>query len=115
MDFIVQLPESKGYTQIWVVIDRFSKMAHFIPLPGTASSQDLAKVFLAQIWRIHGLPLDIVSDRDAKFTSSFWASLMELLDIKLRMSTAFHPQTDGQTERVNQTLEHYLRAFCNYE
>ncbi|KAH0610986.1 uncharacterized protein H6S33_011413 [Morchella sextelata] len=115
MDFVVQLPESKGYNQIWVVVDRFSKMSHFIPLVAETTAQDLAKIFLGQIWRLHGLPLDIVSDRDAKFTSSFWASLMELLDVRIRMSTAFHPQTDGQTERVNQTLEHYLRAFCNYE
>ncbi|KAH0609977.1 uncharacterized protein H6S33_012523 [Morchella sextelata] len=115
MDFVVQLPESKGYNQIWVVVDRFSKMSLFIPLVAETTAQDLAKIFLGQIWRLHGLPLDIVSDRDAKFSSSFWASLMELLDVGIRMSTAFHPQTDGQTERVNQTLEHYLRAFCNYE
>ncbi|KAH0605100.1 uncharacterized protein H6S33_005082 [Morchella sextelata] len=88
MDFVVQLPESKGYNQIWGVLDRFSKMSHFIPLVAETTAQDLAKIFLGQIWRLHGLPLDIVSDRDAKFTSSFWASLMELLDVRIRMKVS---------------------------
>ena len=64
---------------------------------------------------IHGLPESIISDRDTRFTSKFWMSLMELLQVKINMSTAFHPETDGQTERVNQTLEHYIRSYCSYQ
>jgi hypothetical protein len=110
MDFIVGLPESSGFTKIWVIVDRFSKMAHYIPLPTLNKTEDLAKLFLKEVWRLHGLPDDIVSDRDSRFISHFWQSLMSLLNVKLKMSTSFHPQTDGQTERVNQTLEHYLRG-----
>ena len=115
MDFITELPESKGNTQIWVVVDRFTKMAHFIPLPTKVSADDLARYFLRDIWRQHGLPSSIVSDRDSRFTSRFWKALMQLLQIQTKMSTAFHPQTDGQTERTNQTLEQYLRMYSNYE
>ncbi|KAH0607133.1 uncharacterized protein H6S33_003121 [Morchella sextelata] len=115
MDFIVGLPESSGFTKIWVIVDRFSKMAHYIPLPTLNKTEDLAKLFLKEVWRLHGLPDDIVSDRDSRFISHFWQSLMSLLNVKLKMSTSFHPQTDGQTERVNQTLEHYLRSYCSYQ
>ena len=115
MDFIVGLPESGGYTKIWVIVDRFSKMAHFIPLPSVNKTEDMAKLFLTQVWKHHGLPDDIVSDRDSKFISHFWQSLMDLLSVKLNLSTAFHPQTDGQTERVNQTLEAYMRNYCSYQ
>ncbi len=115
MDFIVGLPESDGNTKIWVIVDRFSKMAHFIPLPTVNKTEDMAKIFLNQIWKLHGLPDDIVSDRDSKFISHFWQSLMDLLSVKLNLSTAFHPQTDGQTERVNQTLEAYMRNYCSYQ
>ena len=115
MDFIVELPESNGYTQIWVVVDRFTKMAHFIPLPTRTSAEDLALHFLRNIWKIHGLPEEIISDRDTKFLSHFWASLMDRLGIQLSLSTSFHPQTDGQTERANQTLETYLRHYCSWK
>jgi hypothetical protein len=116
MDFIVSLPESEGCSTIWVVIDRFTKMAHFIPIKNKEkTAENCAKLFLWNVWRLHGLPSDIVSDRDSVFTSKFWASLMEKLNLRLRKSTAFHPQTDGQTERVNQSVEHYLRQYCNYE
>ena len=115
MDFITELPTSAGCTQIWVIVDRFTKMAHFIPLKTDANAEELARVFVREIWRLHGLPENIVSDRDAKFTSAFWSSLMKLLDIKQRLSTSFHPETDGQTERVNQSLEQYLRSFCSYD
>ena len=112
MDFITELPKSDGFTSIWVIVDRFTKMAHFIPLKPPATARDLARIFVREIWRLHGIPSEIVSDRDSRFTSNFWQSLLELLSIKSKMSTAFRPQTDGQTERVNQTLEAFLRAFC---
>jgi hypothetical protein len=115
VDFIVALPESEGHTQIMVVVDRFSKMAHFIALVETATAKDAAQAFLKEVWKLHGLPESIISDRDTKWTSEFWDGLCGLLGIKKRMSTSFHPQTDGQTERVNQTLETYLRTFINYD
>jgi hypothetical protein len=116
MDFIIQLPLSEGCATVWIIVDRFTKMAHFIPIKEKEkTAEGCAKLFLSNVWRLHGLPSSIVSDRDSVFTSSFWAELMKKLNIKRKMSTAFHPQTDGQTERVNQTLEHYLRQFCNYE
>jgi hypothetical protein len=82
MDFITNLPESSGYTQIWVVVDQFTKMAHFILLPMNITAEELARKFLAEIWRLHRLLEEIVSDCDAKFTSKFWATLMEALGIK---------------------------------
>ena len=115
MDFIVSLLESQGYSRIWVIIDRFTKMAHFIPLKTQLPIQDLARTFLQEIWRLHGLPEEIISDRDSRFEGCFWDSLMKLLNVDVRMSTAYHPQTDGQTERVNQTLEQYLRNYCSYQ
>jgi len=115
MDFIVGLPKSQGYTKIWVIVARFSKMAHFIPLKSEEHIKELALIFLKEIWRLHGLPATIISDRDTRFTSKFWMSLMQLLQVKLNVSTAFHPETDGQTERVNQTLEQYLRSYCSYQ
>jgi transposase InsO family protein len=116
MDFITDLPLSHGRDQLWVIIDRFTKMAHFIPLKqGQRGAEDLARIFAREIWRFHGLPTDIVSDRDSRFTSEFWQEFLRLLGIRPRMSTAFHPQTDGQTERMNQTIEAYLRSFVNHE
>ena len=105
MDFIIQLPVSDGCLSVWVIVDRFSKMAHFIPLKdGEKRATNLVKIFLKEVWRFHGLPSNTVSDRDSRFTSTFWSSLVEALDIRLMMSSPFHPQTDGQTERVSQTL-----------
>jgi len=112
MDFITDLPHSEGCDQLWVVINRFSKMAHFIPLKEKTTA-DLTKIFAKEIWKYHGLPTDIISDRDSRFTSKIWREFLGLLGIRLRMSIAFHPQTDGQTERLNQTIETYLRAFVS--
>jgi hypothetical protein len=99
-----------------VIIDRFTKMAHFLPLPKEGkTASDLAIIFAREVWRHHGLPTDIVSDRDSRFTSEVWKEFLGLSGIRSRMSTAFHPQTDGQTERLNQTIEAYLRSFVNYE
>lgn len=116
MDFITDLPLSNGCDSIWVVVDMFTKMAHFIPLKVNGKkTDDLICIFAREIWRIHGIPLDIVSDRDSRFTAHLWKDFLKLVGVKSRMSTAFHPQSDGQTEIVNQQLEMYLRAFVNYE
>ena len=115
MDFIIGLPESVGYVKIWVIVDRFSKMAHFIPLATEVPIEQLALMFLKDIWRFHGLPESIISDRDRQFTSKFWTSLKKLLGVKLNISTAFHPETDEQTDGVNQTLEQYIRSYCSYQ
>ena len=88
-------------------------MAHLIPLPTKASAKDIAKIFLKETWKTHGLPSDIVSDRDTKITTYFWQVLMDILGIKTKLSTAFHPKTDGKTERVNQTIEQYLCQYCS--
>jgi len=98
-----------------VVVNRFTKMAHFIGLPTNATAKDVANVFLREVCKLHGLPTEIISDMDAKFSGEFWESLCKLLGIKRKMSTAYHPQTDGQTERTNQVLEGYLRNFVNYD
>lgn len=116
MDFITGLPLSGGCDEIWVIVDRYTKMAHFVALAvGSKTAADLARVFAREVWRIHGLPSDIVSDRDSRFTSATWQVFLAILGIRPRMSTAFHPQTDGQTERVNQTIEAFLRPFLNAE
>ena len=116
MDFIADLPLSDRHDSIWVIVDRFTKMAHFVPLKSDAKkASDQARIFLREVWRLHGLPSTIVSYRDARFTSKFWETMTGILKIKRDMSTAFYPQTDGQTERVNQSIEPYLRTFCNYK
>lgn len=104
MDFIDQLPNSHGKTMIWVVVDRFTKYAHFIALSHPISASSLAQVFVESIYKLHGLPSYIVSDRDTIFTSNFWKELMSVLGVQQQLSSACHPQTDGQTERVNQCL-----------
>jgi transposase InsO family protein len=90
-------------------------MEHFIALKETATAKDVANTFLKEVWQLHGLPESISSDRDTKWTSEFWNRLCGLLGIKKWMSSSFHSQTDGQTERVNQTFETYLRTFINYD
>ena len=114
MDFIVELPPSEGHTAIFVVVDRLSKMAHFIPLKKTPSAMETAQVFIREIVRLHGIPTNIVSDRGVQFTSRFWKALCQALKIELSMSSAYHPQTNGQTERTNQTLEQYIRCFTTF-
>ena len=116
IDLIVQLPKTKtGYDAIVVFVDRLSKMVHFQPTVTTATAPDIAKIFFNTIFRLHGMPTVIVSDRDSRFTSLFWKSLFKCLGTQLAMSTAFHPETDGQTERNNRTLEQMLRIFVNYK
>ena len=116
MDFITELLESEGCDQLWVVIDRFTKMAHFLPLRKEGKmAADIAVIFAQEIWKFHGLPTDIVSDRDSCFTSEICKEFLWLSGIWPQMSTAFPPQTDGQRERLNQTIEAYLRAFIGKE
>ena len=107
MDFVVGLPHSPRGRDI---VDRLSKVAHFIPIRSTSTASDLAPIYMREIVRLHGVPRTIVSDRDAKFVSKLWDSLQKALGTTLRMSTAFHPQTDGQSERTIQTLEDMLRS-----
>jgi len=115
MDFITQLLELQGKTPIMVVVDWFTNMAHFIGLHESATAKDVADTFLREVWKLHGLPTEIISDMDAKFSGEFWESLCKVLGVKRRMSTAYHPQTDGQTERTNQVLAGYLRTFVNHD
>ncbi len=111
MDFIVGLPRTqKGNDSIWVIVDRLTKVAHFIPVKTTYRGDKYAQLYVDHILRLHGVPRRIVSDRGPQFTSRFWKSLQALLGTKLDFSSAYHPQTDGQTERVNQILEDMLRA-----
>ena len=95
------------------MIEWSTKMAHFIPLLETATGTDIAQAFMKEIWKVHGIPTDIVSVRDTKWTGEFWKGICGLLNNKWKLSTAFYPKTDGQTERVNQTLETYIRTFIN--
>lgn len=116
MDLIEFLPKTANeYNSILVVVDRLTKMAVFIPTNTKMTAEDLARLFVTHVFSKHGVPDDIVSDRGSEFTSKFWTEFASLIGVKLRFSTAFHPQTDGQTERVNQSLEQYLRAYTNYQ
>ncbi|SPC61665.1 uncharacterized protein UHOD_11627 [Ustilago sp. UG-2017b] len=114
MDLIEQLPPSSDFTAILVVVDRLTKMATFVPTTNTLDAPELAKLFLRHVYSKHGLPTSIVSDRGSEFTSHFWRSLSALLGIETHFSSAYHPQSDGQTERVNQVLEQYLRGYSNH-
>jgi hypothetical protein len=110
MDFIEGLPNSNGYTIILVIVDRFTKYSHFYPIKHPFTASTIAQVFMDNIVKLHGTPKSIVSDRDEVFTSSFWSELFKLLKTDLKLSSAYHPQSDGQTERVNQYLEMFLRC-----
>ena len=96
-----------------VVVDRMSKMVHLLPTTNTVTASGIAQLYQDRIFALHGIPDDIVSDRDSKFTSSFWQDLQKLLGTNLNLSTAFHPQTDGQTERMNSVLEDMLRHYVS--
>ncbi|GJT20631.1 putative reverse transcriptase domain-containing protein [Tanacetum coccineum] len=111
MDFIVGLSRTpSGYDSIWVIFDRLTKSAHFLPVKTTDSKEKLTQLYLKEIVCRHGVPISIISDKDNKFASRFWRSLQSALGTHLDMSTAYHPQTDGQSERTIQTLEDMLRA-----
>ncbi|RVX14525.1 Transposon Ty3-I Gag-Pol polyprotein [Vitis vinifera] len=111
MDFVIGLPRTRSKKNgVWVIVDRLTKSAHFLAMKTTDSMNSLAKLYIQEIVRLHGIHVSIVSDRDPKFTSQFWQSLQRALGTQLNFSTAFHPQTDGQSERVIQILEDMLRA-----
>uniref|UniRef100_A0A0A9BXC1 Uncharacterized protein n=1 Tax=Arundo donax TaxID=35708 RepID=A0A0A9BXC1_ARUDO len=109
LDFIEGLPRCNGFTVILVVIDKFSKYAHFLPLAHSFLALQVAQVYFNNVYKLHGLPEVIISDRDCIFTSRLWQELFKLSDTRLMMSS-YHPQTDRQTERLNQCLEAYLRC-----
>ena len=111
MDFVTHLPRSvRGHDSIWVFVDRLTKCAHFLPINRKMSLDKLPKLYVREIVRLHSVPASIVSDRDPRFTSRFWQSLQNALGAQLRMSSAYHPQTDGQCERTIHSLEDLLRT-----
>ncbi|GKB01503.1 putative reverse transcriptase domain-containing protein [Tanacetum coccineum] len=111
MDFVTKLPRtSNEHDTIWVIVDRLTKSAHFIPTRETDSMETLTRLYIKEIVSRHGVPISIISDRDSHFTSRFWQSLQSALGTQLDMSTTYHPETDGQSERTIQTLEDMLRA-----
>jgi hypothetical protein len=113
VDFIVELPSSEENTNMMVVVDRLTKQVHIIPC-SKITALAVARLFLTHVWKLHGLPDTIVSDRGTQFVSAFWDELTKRLNIQSRLSTAFHPESDGQTERFNSMIEQYLRAFVSY-
>ncbi|CAN4099443.1 unnamed protein product [Withania somnifera] len=111
MDFITGLPRSfRKFDSIWVIVDRLTKSAHFLPVKTNYTAEEYARLYIKEIVRLHGVPISIISDRGAQFTAKFWKSFQGSLGTKVNLSTAFHPQTDGQAERTIQTLEDILRA-----
>jgi hypothetical protein len=110
MDFVGPFPESDGFDYLWVVICRLTSMVHLVPVRTTTTASDLAWLYIREIVRLHGLATTIVSDRDSKFTSRFWRETHKMLGTKLLMSTSFHPQTDGASERAIRSIAQILRA-----
>jgi len=113
-DFITKLPLAQGYNSILVVVDRLTKIVHFIPTTEKTSAEGLARLFRDNIWKLHRLLESIISDRGLQFAAGLMRELNEMLGIKSKLSMAFDPQIDGQTERVNQELEQYLRMFIDH-
>jgi hypothetical protein len=111
MDFIDGLPKSEGKDVIMVVVDRFNKYAHFMSLSHPYSAPTVAKIFIDNMYKLHGLPTSVVTNRDPVFLSKFWKELFTIQGVNLLFSSAYHPQTDGQTEIVNKYVENYLRCM----
>jgi hypothetical protein len=113
LDFITALPPSQGNTVVLTVVDRFSKAAHFVPLPKLPSAKETAVTVVDHVFRLHGLPIDVVSDRGPQFVSKFWQEFCRLLGATVSLSSGFHPQSNGQTERANQDLERVLQCLVS--
>ena len=113
IDFVVELPSSSGHDAVMTVVDSVSKRVHFIPTHTTVTAEGAARLFLHQVWKLHGLPKCVISDRGPQFVACFTKELYRLLGIKLASSTAWHPQTNGQMECMNQELDQYLWLFVN--
>jgi transposase InsO family protein len=114
MDFITQLPRTKsGHDAIFVIVDKLTKMCHFVATTSSATAEQTAQLYFNHVWKLHGVPRVIISDRDPLFTSLFTQALCKSLGTKQGLSTAYHPQTDGQTERVNRVLEDMLRMYVH--
>jgi len=113
-NFITKLPLAQGYDSILVVVDRLTKIVHFIPTTEKTSVEGLARLFRDNVWKLHSLPKSIISDRGPQFMAGLMKELNDMLGIKSKLSTVFHSQTNGQTERVNQELEQYLQMFIDH-
>jgi len=113
-DFITKLPLVQGYDSILVVVDQLTKIVHFIPTTKKTSAEGLARLFRDNVWKLHRLPESIISDKEPQFAARLMRELNRTLGIESKLSIVFHPQTDGQTERVNQELEQYLRMFIDH-
>ena len=113
MDFVEGLPQSGSANCVLVVVDYFTKYGHFLPHRHPFTSAGVTKVFMADVYKLHGMPSAIVTDRNKIFTSLFWKELFAIADVQLQMSSAYHPQSDGKTEHLNQTMETFLWCFVN--
>uniref|UniRef100_A0A803TH46 Reverse transcriptase n=1 Tax=Anolis carolinensis TaxID=28377 RepID=A0A803TH46_ANOCA len=114
MDFVGELPPSRGHRYIWTILDLFSKQAHFVALPKLPSAEKLADLYVKHVYRLHGCPDKIISDRGVQFTAKFWGKFLQLLGAERNLSSAFHPATNGGVERTQQTLCQFLRMYTNY-
>ena len=114
VDFITKLPVSKGHDLILVVCDRFSKMSHFVAMTGKTMAEGLARLFRDNVWKLHRLPESVISDKGLQFAAGMTKELNKMLGIETKLFTAYHPETDRQTERTNQELEQYLRMYVNH-
>ena len=114
VDFITKLPVSKGHDSILVVCNRFSKMSHFVATTEKTMAERLARLFRDYVWKLHGLPESVISDRGPQFAAGLTRELNKMLGIETKLSTAYHPETDGPMERTNQELEQYLKMYINH-
>lgn len=114
MGFVTDLPKSEGYNAILVLVDRLTKMRHLIATTKEMDSREVARLSIDNVWKLYGLPDSIVSDRGTQFVAEFWRLLCHRLEISLKFTTVFHPQTDGRTERTNAVMEQYLRNYVSY-
>ena len=114
MDFVTGLPWSNGCNAILIVICRLTKMRHLVPCRDSTTAEQLADLYVRHVFRLHGLPRTVVSDRGTQFVAKFWRTLCEILRIQIKLSTPYHASTDDQTERLNAVMEQYLQSYVNY-